>query len=528
MIMEHLFRIDDQVQIRPGVLHPVLFTPLDGWHGRIDDTLTLPDTQETYLAVAWDSHTLQASPMALHHYLFLHHLEWRGWVFTPDQLQPFRPSATQTRPATTTVPADLIKTRQDILSPLKLIPFFPGPGGPDHFASRLNLTEDADWLEVDTHEAGDPFELDAFCLALDIPEREALQEALALGCGQYYQQQYGRYIFGKRPYFLIPRLMSSPYTFGYGVQAALADTALSLRTRQKLATFACQLLEPFNPHSIAYGLVNCLAFLAHTGILEADLLRSVFLALHLLHAKDPLEGLTLHTAQQLTDWLITNPQISEAEKLWWLWYWSEKLPPARKLGPKLAAIWLAHPGLSVNGRLELAWGWVSDHELVGQMPLSWQMTAAALFAQQPHTEPENPYHDTWAMVEGANIDSVQLRQAFLGHVMAPDSLRRYALTALAHLGESPLSLCQIVFAGEYNDYTHPLFMGTADLIRAYAYQMSLTEIQELVDMALSIGNSPLRREFYEIGLRYVGPIYRQWAQQDAAASIRKWAAPQDE
>jgi len=228
--------IGDVVVVQDGVLHPGLQVSLAGWQGRVVDVVQADG--ELYLAVQWDSMTLQAMPPGMAQFMVDMDWEWRGWIFAPYQLvaTAVRDTITATETAAAAIAAQL-----------------DGEITPWNIAEILLDAED---------EEAEAFDPELFLAVLQIPEYDhtAVHDALAAGAGVYYWAQVGKWRYGKRPSFLIPILMAKAPIFGYGVLEILADEAISLDSRKKIAYFACQTADPFARDHMPHGLITFISF----------------------------------------------------------------------------------------------------------------------------------------------------------------------------------------------------------------------------------------------------------------------------
>ncbi len=532
--MSEKFQIGDSFSIGKEVQHPGLHISLAGWQGRLVDIVV--EDGETYLAVEWDSQTLQHMPEGLAQFSLDADWEWRGWIFTPNQLLAAAPRDTAAD-AQAVVEKIASGLRQDVRG-----------FRPDELIGNASMPYPED-------EEGEFFDLPLFLAVLQIPviDHEAVAEGLAAGAGAYYQQHYGHWRYGKRPFFLIPTLMAKAPTFGYGVLAVLADERISLESRKKIAYFACQTTDPFAPDHTPYGLISIVSFLAAHGALRVDLFRSVLLALELSGLDQKLAGWSFAEAQNLTTWLVGETAVPEPEKLWWLWYISAHLP--RALGEELLPTWLAHTALPLDLRLELAWGWLMGEEELGQPPANWRLMAAtfagdaeqaeAITAEMnlveaatvaedealddllraPHIPPMPDHH-------GPGNDPVGFLNMLMGMrfgtpLLHPSFVRRYAVQGVAELENNPLELFQMVLA-ESDAHNEVLRHGVLDVLPAFGDRFTAVQKRQLLHMGLIVSKADVRQRIYELGARWLGDEFVQEAMSDPAKSIRDWAVAQQE
>lgn len=529
--MDPSYSVGDSVQICPEVQHPGLGISLAGWQGRVVDVTAAAG--RTYLAMQWDSQTLREMPPGMAQYALDRDWEWRGWIFTPDQVQPAK--ARDTELATAVCVKEISAAlRQEV-----------------HEVAEEMPGSLADMLWDDEEETF--FDLPIFLAELTIPqgEHDAIAEGLAVGAGTYYRQQYGHWRYGKRPFFLIPSLMAKAPIFGYGALAVLADERISLESRHKIAYFACQTTDPFARNHVPYGLISFISFLADHGALSRDLFRSVLLALELSGSPDKLASWSVTEAHALTAWLVAEKAMPPAEKLWWLWYLSAHLPTG--LGKTLLPLWISHPGLPLDLRRELAWGWLMGEEQLGEPPANWRLMAATFagdveqaeviahemnleaatavagqgvwedLLRTPHIPPMPDHH-------GPGNDPV----GFLAMLMSmrfgmplqhPPGVRRFAVQALAELEGNPLELFQMVLA-EADERNEVLRQGVLDTLPAYGDRLTAEQKRHLLNMGLIVGKVGLRQRIYELGVQWLGDEYVQEALVDPAPSIRNWAMAQ--
>jgi len=110
-----------------------------------------------------------------------------------------------------------------------------------------------------------------------------------------------------------------------------------------------------------------------------------------------------------------------------------------------------------------------------------------------------------------------------GVLLIPPSLKRRAILALVQLGEDPESICKAYLDSDRGYYADAFNFGVADVIRAYAGQMSPSVVKELIEQGLKIPRVPTRKAFYSLGADLFGPAYWKRAQSDSARTIREWA-----
>lgn len=539
---ETSFHLDEGVTVCAGVLHPGLHIPLDGWYGRITDIQQF-DEDEVYVAVAWDSQTLMAMPLELIHYLHDMDWEWRGWVFTPDQLVSAAPRDTEA------------ETEQAVAGILVQMPSMDSDA--DDIDEEDDLTLDIiEWGDDEyDDEESDWFDLDLFLDVLQIPaaDRGAVRDALAQGIADYYQQQYGTYRYGKRPYFLIPSLLSRAPIFGYGTLAVLAETAVSLDSKQKIAYFACQTTDPFAYDHIPYGLISIISFLAAHNTLSLDLFRSVMLALELGGGRKQFAGWSLSYAQQLSTWLLSHSHMPQSEKQWWLWHIGANLEGQHfaKIGKALVPQWLKQAQLPYEIRWELAWAWIHQTQSVGTPPLNWQLmqatfagnmeaaeniAAAMELAAQvdvdeadiladlektPHIAPIPDHHGPGNDPMG--FLQMMMGMRFGGFVRLPSYVRRLAVASLIEMGEDVTLVAAEVFALAEDANAAALQSGLVDGLRQMDGPPPAAVQRQIIDQGIAIGQAPARKLFYALGAEWFGQIYWQQAAQDSAQSIRDWA-----
>ncbi len=529
--MTEMFNVGNGIRVGEGVQHPGLHISLAGWQGRVVDVVR--EEGEVYLAVQWDSETLRAMPAGMAQFALDANWEWRGWIFAPEQLHPATMRDTE---------AEAIAQATEIAAALRQDFRTVETSGLDTAALTLLDDEDEEY-----------FDLPLFLAVLDIPqaEHEAVAEGLAAGAGVYYQQYYGHWRYGKRPFFLIPTLMAKAPTFGYGVQALLADERISLESRKKIAYFACQTADPFAPDHMPYGLVSFISFLAQHGALSADLFRSVLLALELSGQENKLAGWSLAEARDLTEWLVAETAVSADEKLWWLWYLSAHLPPA--LGKALLPTWMAHADLPLDLRRELAWGWLMNEEKLGEPPANWRLMDATFAGDTAQAE---AIATEMNVAEAADVDEQAVMEDLLRtpHILPmPDHhgpgndpvgfltmlmnmrfglplthspfVRRFAVRAVAELENNPLELFQMVLA-EADTHNEVLRHGVLDVLPAYAARLTAVQKRQLLNMGLIVSKADVRQRIYELGAQWLGDEYVQEALADPAKSIRDWAMKQ--
>ncbi len=526
--MAKAYDLGDSVQVSEGVYHPGFHLPLSGWQGHVIDVIDVEG--QTYLAVQWDSQTLQEMPPGMAQFSLDADWEWRGWIFTTAQVQPALPRNEN---------AETIAQAAKVAATLRQEFRQAGDGQLDVAVATLLENEDEEF-----------FDLPLFLTVLNIPEaeHEAVKRALAAGAGTYYYQHYGHWRYGRRPFFLIPLLMAKAPTFGYGVLAVLADDEISLDSRKKIAYFACQTADPFAPDHMPHGLISFVSFLAQHNGLSVELFRSALLALELADVQDKLMSWSLGEAQSLTAWLVAETAVPDTEKLWWLWYLSAYLPPT--LGKRLLPVWLAHPHLPLDLRRELAWGWLMGEEQLGVPPANWRLMAATFAGD---TEEAETAAAEMNLVEATQVDEQAVMEdlqrtphivpmpdhhgpgndpvGFLAMLMGmrfgrvrghPPFVRRYAIQAVAELEQNPLELFQMVLA-ESDAHNEVLRHGVIDALPAYAARFTAVQKRQLLDMGLIVGKADLRQRIYELGVQWLGDNYLQEALADPAKSIRDWA-----
>lgn len=443
------------VRVQPGIRHPGLQISLDGWHGRITDMQQVDDG-DVYTAVAWDSHTLRAMPPELIRYCCDVQWEWRGWVFTPDQLTPAPPRDSA---------ADAAQTVADIVAKLKPLPGFSEPTR----ATMQPLLLDAIEWEEEAFDEEEPqfFDVALFLDVLRIADadRQPVHDALAGGLAAYYRQQYGTYRYGKRPYSLIPHKLTSAPIFGHAALAVLAHPTISQESKQTIAYFACQTADPFARDHMPYGLLSFVSFLAEQHALTLELFRGVMLALELANGRPQFVGWSLPYAEQLSAWLLAHPHMPRPEKLWWLWHIGVNLDGQyfAKIGKVIIPAWLREPTLSPATRRELATAWAQQTPGVGVPPPNWRLMQATFtgdlemaeaiaaemeleaqlrvdetdilddLSKTPHIPPIPDHH-------GPGDDPVGFLQMMMGlrfgaWAPAPDYVCKLATVALAEMGE---------------------------------------------------------------------------------------------
>lgn len=531
------FRIGDVVRVRPGAKHPEWGFDIGDWHGRVGEKIEA--ITGLHILLRWDSPTVEEIPDEQLRFMLDVGISWGEALLPASWLLPAAP-----RDAPGDAAALIAARREEVLA---ADPFYAG------------AEEEGD--VVDVAERSEPpetlFDAERFLEVLEIPEaaREAVYEALVLGAGRYYQDYYGKYRYGKRPYFTLPLLFTHTYPFGYGVLAVLEEEAIALAARQTVAHFALQAIDPFAADAIPYGVVEILSFLAATEDLEPDLFRSVFVALELAGADGRFDGVQGASAITLSDWLLTHPRIPESEKVWWLWHFSLRLKDYYHLGKDLVPYWLDHPQLPPERQGQLGKAWLYNGGPVGRPPANWRLMQATFagdteavaaiteemgiedainlgedelmqdMAKAPHVPPIKDPHET------AGDDPVAFFNMLMGMRFgisfgAPGYIRRLAAPLMAKLSDDPgRVLWDALSLDDDVDRAH-LQRGVAEAlaIDEIREQFSEAERRELVDMGIEIGLARARREFYALGAAWFGPEYVQRAAEDEAASVRRWAA----
>lgn len=531
------------VTVQPEIPHPGLGISLGGWHGRIVDIKRM-DADETYVAVAWDSQTLAAQPADMIRYLVDADWEWRGWVFTPEQLLPAAPRDTEAD-----VEQIAARIEAEVLAKM----------GPSIHAKRdvYELYFDAvDWGDEED-EPEDFFDVELFLDVLHISEeeRETIHDALAQGLGAYYRQYYGVYRYGKRPYFLIPSKLTDAPIFGHAALAVIEHPHISAESKQKIAYFACQTSDPFATNHIPYALVSFVSFLAAQDALSLDLFRGVMLALELgSNRHENFVGWSLPYAQQLSAWLLDHPQMPLAEKQWWLWHIGANLDGQyyAKIGKALIPQWFAAAQLPMDTRQELAWSWVWSVDSVGTPPLNWQLMqatfsgdaeAAEAIAQAmelntqmdvseeeiladlektPHIAPMPDHHGPGNDPVGFLRMLMSMR--FGGFFRIPAYIRSLAVVALLTMGEDVELVAEEVFALQSDSDAAFLQEGLALGLLQLREQVPSDLLHSLVERGVTEAKASARKQFYQLGMTHFGEDYRERAVQDPAKSVRAWAA----
>jgi hypothetical protein len=339
----------------------------------------------------------------------------------------------------------------------------------------------------------------------------------------------------------------SPYLLGWLAVEAVRQRGVSQSTKVSLVAYTLLQANPLRDGGIPYGLPVLSSFLAARGELD---LKSFTTLIKLAEiGRGLFDTIRLDEALALSDWLIAQPGLDDAERLWWLWLLTAHCQPW-KVGRPWAEALLAHPALPLELKRELCEAWLSTRP-PGPAPADWQAMDRALTGELTESPLDDVDPAEVAALDGPLLDllpegdegdddafgfasdpvmpsftiaSHLMRQALGGWVRVPQYLVRRAVLGLAQTSGDPLAVCRRFLAREPDGLHEPAFLGVADIVEAYHAQMPPADVQALVEQGQAMSQSTIRKAFYALAFDLYGSAVLERALSDNAASIRAWAA----
>lgn len=529
------FKVGDTVVVKKGVKDPDFGTDLGGWYGRI---AAVNPEDKNNIEVNWDSITLKNMSQDIIAACVIEQLDFGSMLLAANELKPAQPRDTVRE-------AEEMLTRLTVQNMLSIDDDENDDLALDFFAPlAAQMAGGAlDWDEGDEFEEEVIFDLEEFFALLEIPtnEQALVTQCLAIGLYNYYFNVYGYEKYGSNLDWLIPERMYEPYIFGYGTTEILNNKKISTETKHKIIAYTLGTTSPAEEYGIPYGLINILQYLAENEHLDTSIFNLIMVTLQ-ANPRGSFDDFTGVGWIAVSKWVISCPDISADETIWWIWqfstYFDGNLNPAQ--GKKVFQYWMDHKGLTPDAKRELCWNWLTESKDIGSKPIAWQLMEAQINGDikgvkkllQALGAPPADIADAIRNMEqiqaefSGPISDLGFVYGFPDFILLPTWLKRSAVFQLAKLGEDPLEICGL-FLDQSRDYdSESINKGVADILRHYGEQFLPDQLRALIEKGLSIPQVQTRKTFYQLSTQFYGNEYMPNTQTDNAASIRKWGKKQ--
>lgn len=537
MMDERQLQPGDSVIVRPGEQYEELNLDISGWRGCVVDI-----DEDDDLLIAWDSKTLSEIPETAVAALLEDEIDWTCLYIEPEAVLPYEPRGEV---------AEALAVARARTDPYGIV--FDDITDNPLFYDLIDADWDDEWDEEWDDDDWTPklpapyFDLDQFLYGLEIPTKEHphVRRALSKGLGQYFFDVYGRYEHGKEPANLIPNNMGIPFVFGYGAMAILDHKQISQDTKSKICQHALTIVNPISEDGLPYGFVTLLGYLAETGNLLLPLFQLGMVTLEFggvgsFRRSAWQFGTRREAVLNLLNWLAIHPDISDDEKLFWVWRWSLENEFDPHLAKALANAWLAHPNVPNESKRKLCWAWLQEAREVGTPPPIWQVMNAFISGDRTKLEQllADMSHATGfpfpvpeimppAFDDGDDGRFFQLLHNPHFSSLIPAPLMRIAIPALARLGDDPQTVAETFWgSGSFEYYIDAIHNGIADLLREFQAQIPPAELRHLVEQGLEHGRANVRKTFHVLAQELYGDKYLPLALHDKTKVLRTWAEKQ--
>jgi hypothetical protein len=348
-----------------------------------------------------------------------------------------------------------------------------------------------------------PFDAAAFYARVGATPREqaALRQDVVRGLKDYFVHLYGYDRYGAETVFLVPEWMGHPYTFGFALLRLLHDRRISDAVKAAAAREALASMTYGHDGGLPYGLFAAVHFLLRREELTVEDLRySLVIS---AGEVDPFAGVDRGVMHDFLARMLAEEAMPAAERAFWAHSLIDRHQD-QSGSADLINLLLGNDALPVLLRSELCWAWVHF--------------------RQPHLD-----------VEVSAADSNERGRFIADHLPfwiahAPSwptlSMVRLGLLWLPRLGEDPLGLVETYI--EYrNAFAEQMHGAVADIIAEHHDRMPRAAVEKVIEEGIAIsGSGPTRRKFYRLGADLFGDAYLARATEDAAGSVRQWAARQ--
>lgn len=566
--MKPRFKIGDVVSVQMNTQDADSGIWLDGWRGRVVSVdADVAGSLQLLYTVAWDSVTINQMPNA---YIFNAHargVEWHSYMLTARDLvlSSARDSEVQTAAARAAV-------EDTVLVPgRKMAPFVPG----DEFVGD---EYDVDEYGVDEYDVGEydlsfdddefadmePPTLDEFFGMLEIPAREQsrLRTLFYRAIRNLYEEPPSMPRDEQEEWIMMH--IVEPLSLGAAAAAACKSDKISDATKLKLAGSALTMVDPMQSEGFPDSAEVLLCELARQDQLDMTLFAMTATSAELTSYSWWLASLTLDCARTLTDFLVAHAGQPERLEFWLsvLAFQSRSVP---HLGGRLADLWLRDERIPQPVRRSLCNDWLALKSTPGgEAPVMWRLfdalyrhdAAAARPLLDQLLDEQTRALNTVTGRSQAEIEealqslhqfAAQFRESLdladesgvqpdgalgpggrglLPYALLPTGFVRRAVPGALALGAEPLPLLERAMAVEDQYFGEPLALGVADALDEFGHRLEPAQLRAWVDAGRRHGRANVRKAFYRLGRSLYGVEYLQPAMDDAAASIRTWAAKQ--
>ena len=518
------FKIGDSVALKAGQRLEVTNIDVSGWQGWIEDIYEDGD-----LWLRWDSQSLEAFPDEAIRRMFEELMDWTSLVVEPQFVVAAAP-----RDKPTDGLAVATKRMEALgLDPDELLYDFD----PDWFDD-----DDVDWAGPSGHPDYAPFDLDSFIAEAQITrrsEQNAIRGALKAGLGNYYNDLFGYYRYGRRPDAI--ERMGVPQIFGYGAIEILDRKSIGSPTKLKIVRYAIDIMEPAQEQGVPYGMISLLGFAALEGALRDAEFNLGMLGLQysrMMPFARPiwLEAVTKDRLIALADWLASHEQMPDEEKLWWIWQLGRHSEEQPHLGRALLDHWLGRPDVADGSKAEVCWGWLDDKREVGQAPLLWLLGDAYLMGdrerfrqllEEADVDVESlplPFDDEEDSAEDEPEFPFDVFRSLRHFVFMPPSLKRGSIPGLVrYSGEGFEEIAEQFWDLKGSYYIDAINSGIADAIEEFQESIPPERVRFWIERGINYSRAQTRKRFYALSIEFYGTEYLEKAVYDNAKSVRTWA-----
>jgi hypothetical protein len=330
-------------------------------------------------------------------------------------------------------------------------------------------------------------------------ERTALRQDLVRGLKDYFEELYGYDKHGGGTIFLIEERMGQPYVFGFAVQRILHDRRICAATKLGVSSLAIGKLSYGAEFGNPFGIFSALELLiSHRRLTTADLRYALVCS---AGEYNPFQGTDKRTMLSFLASLLTNGEMAVGERAFW--------------GHSLVARHQDQPGAR-----ELVRTLVEAAELPPEMRS--ELCLAWMHMRQPRLEV--PVPDDVASTRSAFV--AEHMPFWVAHAPSWSSrtMVRLGLASLPQLGAVPSDLVQS-YIGHRSSSTDAIHAAIADILAEHYESMPISVVSNVIERGISVaGSVSTRRRFYKLGSDILGRQYLDRAKEDAASTVRTWAA----
>jgi hypothetical protein len=348
-----------------------------------------------------------------------------------------------------------------------------------------------------------PFDAAAFYARVGAAPREqsALRQDLIRGLKDYFAHIYGYDRYGAETVFLVPERLGHPHAFGFALLRILHDRRISESVKTAAASYALGSIAYGQDGGLPYGLLAAVHFLAQRDLLSTGEFRYALVVS--AGEVDPFAGVDKPAMLDFFGRLLSRSAFSADERA----FWAHSLIGRHQDQPgaaELINLLMGADGIPTTLRAELCWAWIHFRQPRLEVPVpSPDGTARSRFISEhlPFWVAHVPSWPTLSMV-------------------------RLGLVWLPRLGEDPLALAETYI--EYrNAFAEQMHAAVAEIIAEHHTEMPEASVRRVIERGITItGSGPTRRRFYRLGADLYGASYLTRASEDAAGSVRQWAARQ--